>query len=226
MKNLIKTVLKKPLALISITLFLTSALNAFFTDVALPQIKGVKKVVQRSSVGLEWKSIANYVNVGGINIYRAEAKPGINQTYIKIGSIGNRFATHYVDMDIKPNTRYFYTLTTTSGLNESTHGDIVPVKTKPPYKKIKLVSVREVMKDTVKILWVPSSDDSIYKYIIQRRHDNSKKWFYLNTVKGRLYPEYIDSAARRGHKYSYRVIGLDAYGFSSIPSNEISVEVK
>ena len=225
MKNLAKRVLKTILTVTSISILATSFANAFFSDVTLPQIKNVKKVVQRSSVGLEWPSIANFANVTGINIYRAEAKPGINQTYVKIDSIGNRFATHYVDMNIKPNTKYFYTLTTTSGLNESTHGDIIPVKTKPPYKQIKLVSVTQVAKDTVKILWVPSSNDSIYKYIIQRRNGNSK-WFYLDTIKGRLYPEYIDTTARRGHSYSYRVIAFDAYGLSSIPSNEISVEVK
>ena len=225
MKNLIKTVLKSSLAIASITLLSPTFASAFFSDVTLPQIKNVKKRIQRSSVGLEWQSVANFANVTGINIYRAEAKPGINQTYVKIDSIGNRFATHYVDMHIKPNTKYFYTLTTTSGLNESTHGDIVPVKTKPPYKKIKIASATQVMKDTVKVLWFPSGNDSIYKYIIQRKNDNSK-WFYLDTIKGRLYPEYIDTTARRGHKYSYRVIGFDAYGLSSIPSDAVSVKVK
>jgi fibronectin type 3 domain-containing protein len=225
MIKLAKTALRAFLVIFSLTTLFVSTADAFFSDVTLPRITKVKKVVQRSSVGLEWKSVANFANVTGINIYRAEAKPGVNQIYKKIDSIGNRFATHYVDMHIKPNTKYFYTLTTTSGLNESTHGDIIPVLTKPPYKKIKLVSVYQVAKDTVKILWVPSSNDSVYKYIIQRRNDNSK-WFYLDTIKGRLYPEYIDTTAKRGHTYSYRVIGYDAYGLSTIPSNEIKVEVK
>ena len=169
--------------------------------------------------------MSKFLNVTGINVYRAEVRKGDNQIYKKIGTIGNRFATHFVDMHVKPNTKYFYTLTTVSGLNESSHGDIIPVKTKPPYKTIKIDSVEQVSKDVVKILWVPSNEDSIYKYIIQRKKDNSP-WFYLDTVFGRLYPEYIDATAKRGHTYSYRVIGFDAYGLSSFPSKSMSVEVR
>jgi len=225
MKSLIKVALKPFLVIFSVTVLLTSYANAFFTDISLPRITGVKKVVQRASVGLEWRSISSFLNVTGINIYRAEAKPGANQVYEKIGTIGNRFATHFVDMHVKPNTKYFYTLTTTSGLNESSHGDIIPVQTKPPYKPVKIDSAEQVAKDVVKILWVPSSNDSIYKYIIQRKNDNSR-WFYVDTVRGRLYPEYIDTTAKRGHIYSYRVIAFDAYGLSSLPSKVVKVEVK
>ncbi len=198
---------------------------AFFNDVTLPVIHGVKKVVGRSSVGFEWPSLAKYPNVTGVNIYRAKARPGVNQVYVKIATVPNRFATHFVDTKIEPGTKYFYTFTTYSGLNESVHGDIIPVLTKPPYKAVKLISATQVAKDTVKLLWVPSSEVTVYKYIIERKQDNSK-WFYLTTVKGRLYPEYIDATAHRGHKYSYRVIAKDAYGISSYVSNIVSVKVE
>jgi len=220
MKKLMQIQLK-----IVLTLLLTSSLFGFFSDVTLPKITGVKKIVEQSSVGLEWNSVAQFANIGGINIYRAKAKPGANQTYVKIGSIGNRFATHYVDMNIKPNTKYFYTLTTYSGLNESLHGDIIAVKTRPPYKQIKLVSAIQVSKNIVKILWVPSSQVGINQYIIQRKQNNSK-WFYLTTIKGRLYPEYVDTSVKRGHKYSYRIIAVDGYNMTSVVSNPLEVEVK
>ncbi|NPA27748.1 MAG: hypothetical protein GXN91_01685 [Epsilonproteobacteria bacterium] len=200
--------------------------RALFIEYPLPVIKGVRKVVDRGSVGFEWDSVAKYPYVTGINIYRAKARPGINQVYTKIASIPNRFATHFVDTKIEPNTKYFYTFTTISGLNESAYGDIVPVKTKPPYKKVKVISAEVVAKDTVKILWVPSSEPQIYKYIIQRKKDNFPKWFYLDSVKGRLMPEYIDMTAKRGHTYQYRVIGVDANGLGSIVSDVLKVEVK
>jgi fibronectin type 3 domain-containing protein len=218
--KLIKSILKTVLILLASFSFL----NAFFSDISLPTIKGVKKVVDESSVGFEWPSLAKFSNVGGINVYRAKAKPGINQTYVKIASIPNRFATHFVDTTIEPNTNYFYTFTTFSGLNESSHGQIIAVKTKPKYKAVKLVSAEVVGKDTVKVLWVPHSNVRIYKYILQRSKDNSK-FFYLDTIKGRLYPEFIDTTAKRGHKYSYRIVALDAYGKASEVSQIVSVEV-
>ncbi len=204
---------------------LVSPLFAFFTDINLPKVVGVKKVVDRSSVGFEWPSLEKYPNITGINIYRAKARPGLKQVYTKIDSIANRFATHYVDTSIEPNTKYFYTFTTYSGLSESLYGEIVPVKTMPPYKKVKVLSIKVVFKDTIKILWVPSPEPQIYKYKIFRKKDNLR-WAYLDTVKGRLYPEYIDTTAFRGHTYSYRVVAYDANEMPSIISDALTAKVK
>jgi len=218
----LKTILT--ILLLNITFF-TEA-NALFTNTSLPRVTGVRAVVDRNSVGFEWKSLAKFKNVTGINVYRAVARAGLKQIYIKIDAITNRFATHYVDTKVKPNTKYFYTFTTTSGLSESLYGDIIPVKTMPPYKKIKLVEAKEVDWGVVKLLWVPSSEPTVTEYIIQRKKLNDKRWFYLDTVKGRLYPEFIDATAKRGNIYMYRVFARDANGLSSIASNALKVEVK
>jgi len=223
MTNLIA--LRLFLSLLIVSFLGVDKIYAFFDDISLPRITNIKTVIDRNSVGFEWKSVAYNPAITGINVYRAKAKPGINQTYIKIDSIPNRFATHYVDTTAQPGTKYFYTFTTYSGLNESSHGDIVAVKTKPPYKPIKVVSATRVDKDVVKLLWVPSSEPTVIQYIIQRKKDNSK-WFFLAKVKGRLYPEYIDTTAYRGHRYRYRVFAVDANGLYSLPSNVVSVEVK
>ena len=226
MKSLQLIRLKAIFKLLFLLTVTTSFVNGFFTDISLPKIVGVKAVVDRNSVGFEWKSIARYANVTSINVYRAVAKPGIKQVYVKIDSISNRFATHYVDNTVRPNTKYFYTFTTASGLSESMYGDIVPVKTQPPYKPIKVVEAKEVDKGVVKILWVPSSEVTVTKYIIQRRKSTDNRWYYLQTVKGRLYPEYIDSTPQRGNVYLYRVFARDANDMTSLPSNEVKVEVK
>jgi len=220
MKKLQKIVLK----LFLLNLFFVPAF-ALFTDVNLPKVVNITKAVDRSSIGFEWKSLAHYTNITGINIYRAKARPGLKQVYTKIASIPNRFATHYVDTSIEANTKYFYTFTTYSGLSESLYGEIVPVKTPPPYRKVKVASAEVVFKDTVKILWIPSPEPQIYKYKIFRQKDNLP-WIYLNTVKGRLYPEYIDTTAFRGHTYSYRVVAYDANGMPSVISEPLIVKVK
>jgi len=225
MKSLKMSRLRVVLILLMVSFFSVSSLEAFFSDISLPKIVHVKKIVTKDSVGFEWQSVAYNPSITGINVYRAEAKVGSAQTYVKIDAIPNRFATHYVDTTIKPNKRYFYTFTTYSGLNESVHGDIVPVQTKPPYRAVKLVSATQVDKDVVKLLWVPSSEPTVTKYIIQRKVGNSK-WFFLKKINGRLYPEYVDTTAYRGHKYSYRIFALDELGMSSVFGNVVSVEVK
>ena len=223
MKNLIA--LRLFLSLLIVSFLGVDKIYAFFDDISLPRITNIKTVIDRDSVGFEWKSVAYNPAITGINVYRAKAKPGINQTYIKIDSISNRFATHYVDTTAQPGTKYFYTFTTYSGLNESSHGDIVAVKTKPPYKPIKVVSATRVDKDVVKLLWVPHSDITIREYVIQRKcRDN--RWHYLTTVKGRLYPEYVDTTAPRGYICHYRLFARDASKLNSFVSKVLSVEVK
>ena len=192
----------------------------------MPTINGVKSVVDRSAVGFEWKSLASYPNVQGVNIYRAEAKKAKNQTYTKIASVPTRYATHYVDTNIKPNKKYFYTFTTFSGLSESLHGDIVPIKTKPPYKLVKFVSASLVDVGVVKLLWVPSSEPSVLGYIIQRNCSNDNRWHFLDRVKGRLYPEYIDTRALRGYTCRYRVFAEGINGLTSYVGKELSVKVR
>ncbi len=226
MKILPKMKLRVFLKILLLNIVALSSANAFFTDYSLPKVVGVKSVIDRNSVGFEWKSLAKYKNVTGINVYRAVAKKGVKQVYIKIDSIVNRFATHYVDRTAKPNTRYFYTFTTTSGLSESLYGDIVPVKTNPPYKAVKFVEAKLVDIGVVKLLWVPHTAPTVTEYIIQRKRTDEKRWFYLETIKGRLYPEYIDTTAKRGYRYDYRVFARDANEMYSLPSKILSVEVK
>ncbi len=226
MINLQKMKLKTILKILILNSFIATTASAFFTDYSLPKVVGVKTVVDRNSIGFEWKSLARYKNINRINVYRAEAKKGVKQVYVKIDAITNRFATHYVDRNIKPNTKYFYTFTTGFGLSESTYGSIVPVKTKPAYKAVKFVEAKLVDSGVVKLLWVPSSEPTVTEYIIQRRKSSDKRWFYLATVKGRLYPEYVDFTAEMGNKYLYRIFARDANEFISKASNTLSVEVR
>ena len=226
MINLVEMKLNHIFKILLVSVAFTFGAYALFTDYSLPKITGIKSLVDRNSVGFEWKSLAKYKNVTGVNIYRAIAKPGIKQVYIKIDSIRNRFATHYVDRKIKPNTKYFYTFTTTSGFSESIYGDIVPIKTKPTHKAINFVEAKLVDRGVVKLLWFPSPDYSIIEYIIQRKRLEDKRWFYLDRVKGRLYPEFIDSTVKQGKIYMYRVFARDANEFISAPSRVLQVEVK
>jgi fibronectin type 3 domain-containing protein len=197
-----------------------------FTDLSLPRVSGVKSVVDRSGIGFEWRSLANYSNIQGVNIYRAQVINGKQGEFVKVASVGSRFATHYVDTTIKPGAKYIYTFTTFAGLSESNYGDVISVKSMPPYKAVKFVSATLVDRGVVKLLWVPNNEPTVTEYLIQRKCSRDNKWHYLDKVKGRLYPEYIDSRAERGYRCSYRVFASDAFGFISFMGKELSVEVK
>jgi len=95
MEHLVKSVLKSYLKLLLLNILLLSSLEAFFTDISLPKVVGVKSVTDRNSIGFEWKPLFRYSNIQGISVYRAKAKPGAQQTYVKIATISNRFATHF-----------------------------------------------------------------------------------------------------------------------------------
>jgi fibronectin type 3 domain-containing protein len=195
-------------------------------DSTLPRITQVKVLVEKSSVGFEWPAIHDE-RVKGINVYRAEAVQGTQQKFVKIATIGDRFATHYVDRTILPNRRYMYMFTTYNLLHESTTGKIVRVQTAPAYKAVEFVKVYLRSSGVVKVLWKPHPNPRIAGYIVQRRLEGSKDtWRFLSNVSSRLMPEYIDSSVAKGHRYSYRVIARSSTGILSMPSAPASIQVR
>jgi len=207
-----------------LSILLTGRVAAFSSGSPLPIIKNIKSVVDKTSIGFEWPPIKD-ARVKGIHVYRALAKPGNQQRYVRIATVGNRYATHFVDNKIKPSVDYFYTFTTFSGLDESSHGEIVHIHTQPPFKAVKFVEAARLARDIAKLLWIPHPNPRIFEYIIQRRRPG-QPWRYLATVKGRLNPEYVDMTLLWNKIYDYRVIARSADGVASIPSKTRSVDEK
>ncbi len=195
------------------------------TDKTLPTIQQVNVLVEKSSVGFEWPAIKDK-RVKGINVYRAIPGDFKNQKFTRIASLGSRYATHYIDRTIKPNTKYMYTFTTFDLIHESPHGKIIRVKTSSAYKPVEFVKVYLRASGVVKVLWKPHPNPRISGYIIQRRLAKKKEWHYLASVSGRLMPEYIDASPAKGHRYAYRVIAKSSSGVLSMPSNEALILVK
>jgi fibronectin type 3 domain-containing protein len=196
------------------------------TDSSLPRITQVNVLVEKSSVGFEWPAIKD-ARVKGINVYRAEAARGAKQKFVKIATIGDRFATHYVDRTILPNRRYLYMFTTYNLLSESLTGKVVRVQTSAAYKPVEFVKVYLRSPGVVKVLWKPHPNPRIAGYVIQRRLDGAKNpWRFLANVPGRLMPEYIDSSAAKGYRYSYRVIARSNNGVLATPSAPATIRVR
>jgi hypothetical protein len=185
------------------------------TDPTLKTITQVKALPMMSSVGFEWKKIEDN-RVHGINIYRGSSTDrfGADQGFKRIGSVDNRYGTHFVDNHVKPNTTYLYTFTTFSLGQESKHGTILKVKTRPPFAGVSFVQAYKVAPSVVKLLWRPHSSERVNAYIIERSV-NGSAWKYVSQVEGQLMAEYIDTFVRAGNSYRYRIIAKSYDGIKS-----------
>jgi fibronectin type 3 domain-containing protein len=176
----------------------------------------------RNSVGFEWPTITD-ARVHGVNIYRSVPTTG-NQTFERIGSTSNRFATHFVDTRVQANANYLYTFTTYMIGKESKYGAILNVKTLPHLEAVSFVKAFVVAPTAVKLLWAPHSNQSIIGYRIERSVGNGS-WKYLTEVRGQLMAEYVDTFVHQGQSYHYRIFAKSYDGLLSYPSTLMSISL-
>ncbi len=190
------------------------------TDPTLKTITQVRALPMSSSVGFEWQTIKDR-RVHGVNIYRGlpTDRYKTDQGFKRVGSVGNRYGTHFVDTHVKPNTTYLYTFTTYSLGKESKHGAVLKVKTKPPFAGVSFVQAYKVAPNVVKLLWRPHPNERVNSYIIERSV-NGGPWKYMAIVKGQLMAEYVDGRVRAGNSYAYRIF---ARGYDKIRSQPSQV---
>ncbi len=190
-------------------------LMTYGTDTSLTGIGHVHALPSMNSVGFEWKKIEN-IRVRGVNIYRGNAF-GDKESFRRIGTVGNRYATHFVDTHVEANTEYSYTFTTFALGKESSRSKILFVKTKPAFSAVSFVQAYKVAPTVVKLLWRPHSNPSVNAYIVQRSVAGGE-WKFVSQVQGRLMAEYIDTFVRRGKSYRYRIIAQSYDKIRSEPS--------
>ncbi|OQX75919.1 MAG: hypothetical protein B6D54_04940 [Epsilonproteobacteria bacterium 4484_65] len=174
------------------------------TDPTLKSITQVRALPMMSSVGFEWEKIQDR-RIHGINIYRKVPSNQEDQEFKRIGSIGNRYATHFVDTHVKPNTKYLYTFTTFALGKESKRSTVFRVKTRPTFTPVSFVKAYKEAPGVVKLLWRPHPSQRVNAYIIERSVNNGR-WKYVSQVEGQLMAEYIDTFVRNGNTYAYRII--------------------
>jgi len=191
-------------------------------DPRLPQLNNVKAVAGSTSVAFEWQSLANK-GMDGINIYRTQSPNGYMSSKTKqlkkIGTISNRFASHYVDSGLVQNTAYTYTFTTHKGGFESAHGQVIDVKTLPPFEAVTFFQGFQKAHNTIKLIWRPHADKRVKMYKIERS-TNSQQWKWIDSVKNRMMSEFIDTYVAPGNSYAYRVVAI---GFDDSVSNVSTV---
>jgi fibronectin type 3 domain-containing protein len=202
----------------------STMLNNEQLDPSLPKLSKIQAVPDHTSVAFEWQSMAKE-GITAFNVYRTDSNNYVNSTtkqLKKIGTIHDRFATHYVDMGLKQNSNYTYTFTTVKNGFESAHGKVINVKTLPPFDPITFFQGFQKSPNTIKLIWRPHANEKVSWYKVERSA-NASEWDWVGTVKKRMMSEYIDNNVALGLTYTYRVIAIGFDESYSKPSSTVSI---
>ena len=203
----------------------TAMLNNEQLDPSLPKLNEVKAIPSNTSVAFEWKSMAKD-GITGLNIYRTDSNGYVNtqmKQLKKIGTVYNRFATHYVDTELKQGSSYTYTFTTVKNGFESAHGQVVNVKTLAAFDPITFFQGFQKTRNTIKLIWRPHSNHKVSWYKVEKSV-NAGEWKWVGTVKERMMAEYIDTSIIPGNSYTYRIIAIGYEHSFSKPSTNVSIQ--
>ena len=178
-----------------------------------------------TSAAFEWKPIED-ARVSGYYVYRDT--PGAEDAKLhRIASVESRYATHFVDNDLQPNTHYQYRFSTyTSSGSESVGSETMLVATQPMIAPVSFFQSVGNMPRSAKLLWRPHPNAKISGYAIERQDVNDQKWSTIATITGRLNAEFIDRDLKDGQVYHYRIRALSFDKLTTEPSETAKVVTK
>ncbi|WP_324172736.1 hypothetical protein [Sulfurimonas sp.] len=195
-------------------------------DATLPVIELTPRgtFVDMNAIAFEWKSIQDE-RVKGIYIYKqVEGENSGEREHYK--TIDNRFTTHYLDENIKPDSAYTYSFKTFSKDAESRMSKSKTLNSLPILQSVSWIQSIQNMPRTAKIIWRPHTNQKVKSYIIERRTLEDDKWNAIATVDGRLNAEYIDKKLKDDFVYKYRVRVVTYDNITSSPSEIVQVVTK
>lgn len=190
-------------------------------DSSLPVINDIRTVSSSKSIGLEWNNPKN-LDVNGYYIYRSK----LNEPLNLVGTIKDRFSTHYLDDGLEPDTTYRYSIKTFGENGISADGVVVSAKTAKAIESVSFAQAIYGLPERVKLIWRPHANLKVGSYIIERRKDEKSSWSKKAEVKGRLSAEYIDDSVKSGESYQYRIKVKTLDGDISAPSKVLSAQTK
>ncbi len=189
----------------------TPTMNGFIADI--------------TSIAFEWKPVSD-PRVVGYYVYRNT--PGSEDKKLeRVATIDSRFATHYVDHDLKPGSEYQYRFATiTKEGSESVASETMLVATQPMIAPVSFFQSVGNMPRSAKLLWRPHPNGKINGYIIERQNVTDQKWSEVATITGRLNAEFIDRDLKDGQVYFYRIRATTFDKLSTEPSETTKVVTK
>ncbi|WP_373070425.1 fibronectin type III domain-containing protein [Sulfurimonas sp.] len=185
-------------------------------DPTLPKVSLTKNATKSGmkSIALEWKQIKDK-RVEGIYIYRESIDENLSSEDSYFDTINTRFATHYLDNNVKPEHRYNYFFVTYSKDAQGERSEVYQTATKPILNSVTWVYAASSMPRSTKIIWRPHTNEIVKAYEIQRRALDEEKWKVVARVQGRLSAEYIDEGLKDNHTYLYNVRAITYNGITS-----------
>ena len=191
-------------------------------DSSLPQISNLKTMSGTTEVGLEWPSFADNNAIKGFYIYRGE----LNGSEMKlIKTIKDKYATHYVDTKLAPESSYKYMIKAFSDNGVAEQGGVAVVNTTKLMDSVPYAQVIHGLPERIKLVWRPHPDLRVNSYVIERRKQGASSWKVVDEVKGRLNAEFIDRVGS-GETYEYRIFVKTANGELSKPSEVLIATTK
>lgn len=229
MKNLIKVILS-----ISLLIFVsgcqenlnTPQMPKIDTTLEVVDFKSIKTISDMKAIAFEWQKVDD-VRVKGYNLYRRQADTK-DRKLKKIKYINNRYTTHYLDKDLKPNTKYYYAFSAVSKFDdlESRATNSITTITRQAPEQIAFVKAISNLPRQIKLLWRPHTNTQISHYKIYRSKPSDKDWNELATVKGRLQAEFIDDDLKDNVLYQYRITAYTFDDIKSLPSPTVKAQTK
>lgn len=177
-----------------------------------------------TEVGFEWSPITDE-SVVGYYLYRSNPNDANSKMQI-VANIKDRFATHYVDRNLAPETTYSYQMRSYSQNAISGSGTTVTATTRALLESVPFAQAITGLPSRVKIVWRPHPDTRVASYIIERSDAGKNNWSKITEVQGRLNAEYIDSDVKDGKAYEYRIFVKTISGIVSKPSQNIGATTK
>lgn len=185
----------------------------------------LKSISDMTAIAFEWKKVDDS-RVTGYNFYRANMhKDGRRLKLIE--SVNNKYATHFVDTELEPNTKYVYQISSKSSDGiESNTTNAYMAETLPRIVPVSFVQALSDLPNRIKISWRPHPDLRIAYYKIEKFNTTLNEWNTEKKIKGRLQSEYIDTGLDNNESFKYRVTAYTFEDVSTNPSDVITAKTK
>ncbi|MBZ7946024.1 fibronectin type III domain-containing protein [Campylobacter sp. RM9939] len=186
---------------------------------SLPKMDNIKTLSDMSNIAFEWEPLYDD-NIQGFYLYRCSDE---DPQFKLIATIKDKFQTHYVDTNLKPNTKYYYKMRSFDNQGHlSEDGKIFEVSTMPRLEAIPYVQAITNLPNRIKLIWRPHPDLRVNSYIIERSKSNEDNFKKIAEVQNRLSAEYIDKDLKPNENFNYQIIAVSFDGIKSEPSQVLN----
>lgn len=185
----------------------------------------LRSISDINSIAFEWQKV-NDSRIDRYYFYRTSLENNSSQLKL-IKIIKNRYTTHYVDNDLKPNTTYKYSIA--SGTNNGFQSKLIPVyrvSTLPILEGVSFIQAISDLPKQIKILWRPHESHRITGYILKKKSPIESKWKVLKEIDGRLNIEYIDNNLKDNIVYMYKVTAITFDNIKTKSSKIVQAQTK